>query len=513
MQKTTLKNYFIVFCSLFLATSLFHMDASGASKDELILALPNETTTGDPHKHAEIYGFINLRPIFDHLLVRDFKDGEIQSLSGLASSWESIDDKTWIFHLREDVKFHNGEEFNAEAVKFNIERILDPNEKCPPRMFFSNIDQIEILDKYTLKIITKVPMPTLINDFSFALAIVPPQYTKEKGNEYIAINPVGSGPFKFVRWTKGEEITYEANEDYWAGPPKVKRLVIKSIPEASTRVAALLGGSVDIINAVPFHMFPIINKSGVAKAISVPSTLAVAIYLDSKTEGPLRDKRVRQALNYAVDKESIIEHILDGHGTPLGQTLTAVHFGYNPNIIHYTYDPEKAKALLKDAGYGNGLNLVLNAPTERIEKGKEIAEAVADQLAKVGVNIELRFHEWGNYFASIRSHKAGPMYLLGWAGDLDADLNLYPHFHSEGFISNVSDKTLDAVLEQARSTIDRKEREKLYHKATQIAYDEAYALFLHNSADTYAVNNRVKDWKPIPDPGIAMQMENVWLSE
>jgi len=502
--------FFFVLCGLCLATLFQHMEASCASKDKLILAIPVETTTGDPMKHAEIYGFVNLRPIFDHLLDRVFRDGRIQSLPGLATSWENIDDKTWVFHFRKGVKFHNGEDFNSEVVKFNIERIIDPATKAPPRMFFSNIVRVDILDKYTLKITTKVPSPVLINDLSFAMAIVPLQYTKEKGNEYVASHPVGSGPFKFVRWIKGEEMVYEANENYWAGPPKVMTLVIKSIPEDSTRVAALLGESVDIISKVPTHMFPMINKSGVAKAIAVPSPLAMAIHLDSNNEGPLRDKRVRQALNYAVDKESIIKNILDGYGTPLGQLLTAAHFGHNPNLKPYPYDPKKAKSLLKEAGYGEGLTLVFNSPNGRYEKDKEIAEAITNQLAKVGVNLKLQFHEWGNYFTSVRAHKAGPMYLLAWAGDLDADLNLFPFLHSEGFLSMVSDKNLDSVLVQARHTLDIKEREKLYYKITQIAYDEAYALFLHNGSDTYAANNRVQNWKPVPDPGIAMRMENVW---
>jgi peptide/nickel transport system substrate-binding protein len=230
----------------------------------------------------------------------------------LATSWEAVNDTTWIFHLRKGVKFHNGEEFNAEAVRFSIDRVLNPATKARWRANFTFIDRVDIVDPFTVKIITKTPAPLLITNLGFGMLIVPPEYFKEKGDDYIATHPIGTGPFKFVRWVKDDEVVFEANENYWAGSPKIKTVVFKPIPEDSTRVAALLGGDVDIVKKVPIHLIPMVNKSKVAKVIVVPSAQGICCPIDTLKKGPLQDKRVRQAINYAVDKESIIKNVLEG---------------------------------------------------------------------------------------------------------------------------------------------------------------------------------------------------------
>jgi peptide/nickel transport system substrate-binding protein len=499
---------FFCLCFLFFAAPGLHTEALSAPQGKIVVALPGDPTTLDPHMHSESFAFAVHRNIYDHLVSRAFdKDGRIEHFPMLATSWEAINDTTWVFHLRKGVKFHNGEEFTSEAVKYSIERMLNPAQKARYRSFFTQIDRVEAVDPFTVRIITKGPMPTLVLNLGYVMSIVPPKYFKEKGDAYVATHPVGTGPFKFARWTKDTEIVLEANESYWAGSPKIKTLVFKPIPEDSTRIAALLGGDVDIAKKIPTHLVDMVNKSKRATVMSVPSALCVNIHFDTIKDGPLKDKRVRQAINYGVDKETIIKTIFEGYAKPLSGALSPFHFGYDPGIKPYPYDPEKAKTLLKDAGYKDNLSLVYNSSSGRYEKDKEFAEAIVGQLAKIGINVKLEIHEWGNYNKKLYSPEgAGPLYVLGWAGSFDGDGSLYPLLGCGQPLSKWCNKQFDGLLDQARATLDQKKRERLYSQALKLSYDEAPMLFLLHGFDTYGVSNRVQDWKPSPYEALSMYM-------
>jgi peptide/nickel transport system substrate-binding protein len=504
----------ICLCAIYLACLGHPGESWSAPRGKIVIAQGGDPTTLDPHMHAENYAFATIRQVYDHLISRVIKDGKLQHLPMLATSWEATNDTTWIFHLRKGVKFHNGEEFNAEAVKYTIDRILNPDQKARWRWALAFIDRVEIADPYTVRIITKTPAPTLITNLAYVAAIVPPKYFKEKGDPYVATNPVGTGPFKFVRWKKGDELVFEANENYWAGPPSLKTLIFKPIPEDSTRVAALLGGDVDIIIKTPSHMVPTVNNSKRAKIINTPSALATNVHFDTLKTGPLQDKRVRQAINYAVDKESIIKHVLEGYGQALATPVSPSHFGYDPAIKPYPYDPEKAKALLKEAGFGDGLTLTFNSPSGRYVKDKEFAEAIVGQLAKVGINVKLEVHEWGNYMAKTYSPEGlGPMWTIGWASTFDADGVLTPLLGCGQQLSRHCNKEFDSLLEQARSTIDQKKRERLYSQALKFVHDEALWLFMHIVIDSYGMSNRVQNWQPTPDEGTALYMYGVSVKD
>jgi peptide/nickel transport system substrate-binding protein len=479
----------------------------GAPSGKIVIAQGGEPTTLDPHMHAENYAFATIRQVYDHLISRVIKDGKLQHLPMLATSWEAINDTTWVFHLRKGVKFHNGEDLNAEAVKFSLDRILNPEQKAKYRWALTFIDRVEIVDAFTIKITTKVPAPTLITNLAYMATIVPPKYFREKGDTFVATNPVGTGPFKFVRWKKGDELVFEANENYWAGPPNLKTVIFRPIPEDATRVAALLGGDVDIVIKVPSHMVAMVNNSRRAKIINTPSALGTHVHLDSLRKGPLQDRRVRQAINYAVDKESIIKHVLEGYGQAMGTPLSPSHSGYDPAIKPYPYDPDKAKSLLKEAGYGDGFAITFNSPSGRYVKDKEFAEAIVGQLSKVGIKVNLQLHEWGNYMAKIYSPDgAGPMWTVGWASTFDADGVLTPLLGCGQQLSRYCNKEFDALLEQARSSIDQKKRERLYSQALKLVHDDAAWLFMHIVVDSYGVSNRVQNWEPTPDEGTALYM-------
>ncbi len=479
--------------------------AHAAPDGQIVIAQGADPTTLDPHMHAENYTFAVVHDIFDHLVRRFVKNGQLAHEPELAMSWTIVNPTTWEFKLRRGVKFHNGEEFNAEAVKFSIERVLNPEQKARWRWAFADIERIDVVDPYTVRIATKHPFPTLITNLGFTMPIVPPKYVREKGDAYVATHPVGTGPFKFVRWSKDNELVLEANETYWRGMPKVKTLIFKPIPDETTRVAALLTGQVDIARGVPPSLVKQIEDNPRTRVVKVSSALNINITLDTLKEGPLKDRRVRQAINYGVDKEAIIRNILEGNGAALGGPLTPVMFGYTPEIKPYPYDPERAKRLLAEAGFPQGVSLTLNAPTGRYLKDKEVAEAIGGQLEKIGVRPQVVIHEWGNYITKWPDGLT-PMYMIGWAGTWDADGILYPLLHSGERFSRWANPDFDRLLDESRNTLDQNKRLQLYVQASRLAHDEAPWLFLFHGMDIYGVNRAVMDWSPTSDEGTATWM-------
>jgi len=513
-MKVELKS---VICFILLVISLAFFihpeNAWSKPKGKLVIAQGGEPTTFDPKDETAMFGIAALRQVYDSLVRRIFKDGKIQNLPMLATSWEITNDTTWIFHLRKDVKFHNGEEFNAEAVKYSIDRILDPAKKAKVRYAFDYIDRVEIIDPYTVKIITKLPAPTLIMNLGYCQFIVPPKYVKEKGDEYLATNPVGTGPFKFLRWKKDNEIVFEANEDYWAGPPHLKTLVFNVIPEDSTRASAFVGGDVDIAKKIPTHLFPLINNSRKGKVMTAPSAQPINCPFNTLKKGPLQDKRVRQAINYGVDRENIIKYVLEGYGTPLATPLSPAHFGSDASLKPYPYDPQKAESLLKEAGYKDGFTLTFSTPSGRYVKDKEVAEAIVGQLSKLKINVKVEVLEWGNYMAKLYSDGMGDMYMIAWAGSFDADGTLYQLYQCRQPLSRWCNKEFSSLLDQARGTLDQERREKLYFQASRILNDEAAALFLHVGVDSYAVSNRVQNWNPTSCESTSLYMYEVSVKD
>jgi peptide/nickel transport system substrate-binding protein len=515
-MKNTFKHYiFLGIIFLSFITLFYCEEALGAAQGKVVISLSGDPTTLDPHMHSESNAFAIIRNMYDHLISRGFdQNGKLEHFPMLATSWKATSDTSVIFNLRKGVKFHNGEEFNAEAVKYSIERMIDPAQKARYRGSFTQISRVEIIDQYTIRIVTKTPMPTLIINLGYNMSMLPPKYFKEKGDKHIASHPIGTGPYKFVRWVKDDELVMEANDNYWAGPPKIKTLVFKPIPEDSTRVAALISGDVDIAKNIPVHLIPMVNNSGIAKVVTQASALSINSSLNTLREGPLQDKRVRQAINYAVDKESIVKNILQGYGSAQGQLLTPSHFGYDPTIKPYPYNPEKAKALLKEAGYGGGINLTLFSPSTRYVKVKEFSETIVDQLAKVGINIKLELTEWGNFQSQTNNVTYPPakqrhMVTRGWAGSFDADELFEPILGCKGSRSIWCNKQFDSIIDQARSTMNQKKREELYHQAGKLVHEEAPVLFLFYGVDTYGHSNRVQNWKPSPYEGLSMYMYDV----
>jgi len=477
---------------------LFFELAFGAAKDKdtLVIAQGVDVASLDSMGLVDAPSFNVRLNIYDTLLQRD-ANLKIEPL--LAESYRLIDDLTWEFKLRKGVKFHNGEDFNAAAVKFNLERLADPKNKLPQTFLIGVLDRVEIIDDFTVRIITRKPFPTLDARFCLFGGMIPPKYLQEKGPEYLATHPVGTGPYKFVKWVKDDELVLEAFDHYWRGTPKIKRVIFKPIPEATTRVASLQTGETDIIVNIPPHLMKLVEWKGRSFVSRVPSVRVIYMGFDTLKPGPVADKRVRRAIAHAINMDAIIKEVLGENGILLGSLLTKDHFGYDPTIKPYPYDPEKAKKLLAKAGYANGFDFVLHSPADRYLKDKEVAEAVIGYLRKVGINASVRFHEWGNYLKQIiMGHKADPAYLLGW-GDTtyDADFTLYL-LRSGQAVSNYSNPQLDALIDQGKVTMNKQKRQKIYSDALKIIHEDVPFAWCYQQRDIYGVNERV-NWKARPD--------------
>jgi peptide/nickel transport system substrate-binding protein len=480
--------------------------AEAASRDAVVVAQGVDPTTLDPMNHQETPAGVLARNIFDTLLERD---QELKIRPALAAELPKLVAPTvWEFKLRSGVKFHNGEPVDAEAVKFSLERLVDPQWKLRGATPFAPLSRVEIVDPLTVRMHTKAPWPILDTLMSGSgSSILPPKYYREKDMAFVAKNPVGSGPFKFVRWVKDDRIELAANEQYWRGAPRVKKLVFRPIPDDAVRVAALQNGEVDVAVNIPPHLAGIIANHPKLYLSTAPSvrTIQLLYYthqFDAQNKlvgpypGPVADKRVRQAMNLAVDVDEIIKTVLDGKGIRVATMLTDKHFGFDPGLKPLKQDTGKAKQLLTEAGFPSGIEIVLNAPQGRYVRDKEVAEAVAGQLTKASIRTTLRTFEWGNYLNTMGYvHKAGPVWLIGWGtATYDAETVYVPLFRSGKIISNYSNPDFDGMIDEAQTVMDAKRRQELYAKINRLWIEDAAAMPLYQQLDLYGATKRMV-WK------------------
>ncbi|MGI5840281.1 MAG: ABC transporter substrate-binding protein [bacterium] len=470
-----------------------------AKPNSVVIAQGVDATTLDPHRHNETTSANITRQIFDGLLRRG---ADLRLEPELALSVEPLDTLTWEVKLRPGVTFHNGEPFDAASVKFSIERILDPATGSPQISGLSFIKHVKIIDSHTIHIITVEPYPLLRE--RLILPMVPPAYLTEHGDAYFAANPVGTGPYKFVSWTKDESVVLAANPDYWRGVPAVTQVTFRPIPENTARAAELVTGAVDLIANLPPHLAQSLANDPDVRVTATPGCRLIFIQFVTDRGGPLADPRVRQALNYAVDVQTIVDTILGGYGQPSTQPLTPQDFGYNPDLTGYPYDPAKARELLTAAGYPDGFAFPLDIPVGRYVMDKEVAAAVAGYLSAVNIQVDLNINDWGIHTQKILERKMEGGYLIGWGGELfDADATLYPNFRSGEPICFYRNDAVDRLLDRARATLDRPARERIYHQATALLADDAPLLLLYQQHDLYGFNPRLR-WQPRPDEVISV---------
>ena len=449
------------------------MGANAAS--ELTIGRPISTSGMDPGFLREPATIID--NIFDTLVLRD---EQMNLVPGLAESWQALDDRTWEFKLRRGVAFHNGEAFDAEAVKFTIDRIIDPDAKSPTISYIRTVTSVDVIDEHTVRITTDGPDPLLPTRMSrYPTYVVPPVYVKEIGREEFSRKPVGTGPYRMVEFVQDQHVILEAVPDYWRGKPAIDRVVWRPIPDATARVTSLLTGEVQLVEGVPANLAAMVSESDEVDLVQIRNGGLTVYFGMRMTEPPLDNVKVRQALNLAIDRQTIVDNLLQGMATVKGTQVGPFDFGYleMPAPAH---DPAGAKALLAEAGYPDGFTIDMQA-VRRYLNGAEIGQAVAQQLGDIGVTVNLEVPEWSVYIQKVPAGNQAPLYMLGWGSTqtLDADAAIYAIFRSGEPYSTVSIPEMDALLDQSRKIVDATAREQVLHDIQRLAAEQVPMLTLH----------------------------------
>ncbi|WP_158746601.1 ABC transporter substrate-binding protein [Acidisphaera sp. L21] len=422
----------------------------------------------------------------DPLIARD-NAGDLHP--ALATSWEMTDPMTLRVHLRQGVKFSDGVDFTADDVVFTINRVLDP---ATGYAFITRIGQVAnatAVDKYTVDIKTRTVFPTLLRGLS-DIIIEPKHYYEKAGATVVAGHPIGTGPFVFQDWVPGDHYTLTTNKAYWGGAPKFDKLVIRTIPDGSTRVASLVAGESQIIEEVPIDLIDQVNESGSAKVNEISTTVGLVLTFDPSVK-PFDNPKIREAFDYAIDKNLILKQILKGQGEILqNQVLTKGVLGWDADLKARPFDPVKAKKMLVDAGYDFNTPVPITTQNGKYVSDTDICNAVAGMLNQIGVKATVNVVEGGVFQQMSNAQKMGVMYMIGWYSVGDADFASVWYTKS-GLRTKWQDPEYEALFVAARTTIDEAERVKDYHRMMEILADQTPSVFLFGLPSLYGVSDSV----------------------
>lgn len=436
--------------------------------------------------------------LYDSLVVVD-DSGAVAP--ALAESWDiSADSKTYTMHLRKGVTFHNGEKFDADAVLFSWNR--GKKEGVTWNKKWAIVKAIDKIDDYTIKLQLDAPYPLLLRVISYFWNIVPPGYLKAVGEDGFAAHPMGTGPFRMVEWKKGDRIVYEANPDYWdKGRPKVKNVILRPIPESTTRVAAIQTGEIDIVPRISPEEAKTLEGKPNVKVIKYAVDRVFYIAFNNLTSGkgkPTENAKVRQAMNYAVDMDAIIDALFDGQAMPLTGFLVPSNFAYDKTLKPFPYDPDKARRLLAEAGYPDGFKIGFACPAGAYSQFEQVCEAIQGYLNDVGIETELTIMESGKYWDLEAKKELPELFGDSWAcreGEplerLDGTLGGW-----EQAYSSWSDPKLDELLKKIGTTADDTARAALYVELQRHMQADPPFIYLYQPVTFEAINPKVKNYKP-----------------
>ncbi|MGM0431730.1 MAG: ABC transporter substrate-binding protein [Spirochaetota bacterium] len=533
-----LRTMLIAFMLLFVMTSVF---AGGAQEDKgavveeesdkfggvLVFGRSGDSVSLDPARETDGESFYATTAVFDTLV--EFVPGKTEVKPALAESWEiSNGGLTYTFNLRENVTFHDGTPFNADAVVFSFERQFKEDHpffdhgpwKYWGYMDMNNIvDEVIAEDEYTVRFeLKKVEAPFIANLAMDFAAIVSPTAVEELDEDF-KNNPVGTGAFEFVSWTKDSNIVFERNENYWDGPVYLDRLILEVIPDATSRWLALQKGEVDLIDFPSIEDIPAMKEAGDVQVIQQPGLNVGYLALNTEKE-PYDSKLVRQAMNYAIDQQEIIDGVYGEAGQVAKNPIPPGMWSYNDDIEPYGYDPEKAKELLAEAGYADGFTTELWAmPVARPYNpdARKIAEIMQAQLKKVNVEAEIVSYEWGTYLDRTDSgeHQAA---MLGWTGDNGDPDNFLWVLLSEpaaippaGNIAFWKNEKFTDLSREAKETVDQDVRAELYREAQEVFHEEAPWVPIAHSVVTVPAKDYVKNFTIYPTG--KRVFKHVWIED
>ncbi len=455
---------------MMLSAALSH----AGDKEVLRVAQIADVTSLDPAK-SNSYGTANVLKIMYSYLVNQERDMSLAP--DLAESWTQPDPNTWIFHLRKDVICHNGEPLDAEDVVFSLNRVKDPETKSSGAGFLKGV-QIEYVDQYSVKITTEKPYaPLLVNLSRYEMGITDKNTVLEHGDDFAKV-AIGSGPFKLKKRIPGT-VTLERFDDYYGEKPKLKEIIFRAIPEAATRVIELESGNVDVLAQLPPEEYNRLEKNKNITVFRHPSNVTIFFGINQSVK-PMDNKLVRQAFNYAIDKQAVIDAASGGFGELSRGPLSPMIWGFDNTIKPvYPYNPEKARELLKKAGYPNGFECTILTDARTIRKTS--AEIIQAYLSEIGVKAEIQQIEWSTLLKKTRVSGGAHLYALGWTGTGDADGGLFMRFHSSGIGGNNrhhwATPETDAMLENARAEMSHEKRKAIYAQLQKKFIEEASDVF------------------------------------
>ena len=489
-------------------------NGEGNSGGTLIYARGGDSVKLDPASITDGESFIVTEQITETLV--EYKKDSTEIIPNLAKEWKISDDGlVYTFDLEKGIKFHDGSDFNAEAVVKNFKRWMSGHEKIFP--YFASqfggfegdegavIKEVKALDEFTVEFTLNRPQAPFLKNLAMSpFAISSPTAIEKDVNKYFQ-HPVGTGPFKFESWKRNDTITVVKNDKYWKkGLPKLDKVIFKVIEDNSARLNTLIKGDVDLIDGLNPSDVVRVAAEKKLQIFERPSMNVGYLGFNVEKE-PFNNKLVRQALNHAVDKEAIIKNFYEGTAEPAKNPMPPSVSGYNDEIQDYEYDLDKAKELLAEAGYADGFKMDLWAmpvPRPYMPNGRKVAEALQADFAKIGVEVNIVSMEWGTYLEKTRDGEA-PMFMLGWTGDNgDADNFLYVLLDKDAIGSNnytrYSNDEVHDLLIKAQTEIDEEKRNQLYNEAQKIIHEDAPWIPLAHSVPQLAGIKEIKGFVPHP---------------
>ncbi len=492
------------FYALLMICTIALMPHSAFSANVLRIGIGIDADSLNPHEQTTTL----IQNICDFMYDTLFYQNEKGEAVSMLATEKSIskDGLVWTFKLRKGVKFHDGTPFTAEAVKVALDRALDPKIKAPLRFAITMIDRVEIVDDDTVRVHLKFPYAPL--DLALSLTIsapFSPKAVKELGDK-LAVQPVGTGPFKLEEWVKGERIVLVRNQNYYGKKPTIEKIIFRIVPEHGTRTAMIRAGDLDMIILPQPTDVEALQKDPSLKVINAPSTRYLFMGMNNQRE-IFKDKRVRQAFNYAVDKDTIAKKVLFGLADVAEGPMPPSLFGYY-KVGKYEYNPKKAKELLAAAKFPIDTKVSMITPTGRYTFDKQVSEAIQAYLGDIGVQVDLRTYDWPTYMAMITKpleQSELQLFLLGWGPIiLDADFMLYGQLHSSVWPAKglgsafYKNPEVDKLIEDARKASDPKKRKELYQKASTLIWDDAPWIFLYVQKYTIVHRKNVKGIVVLP---------------
>ena len=496
----------VLLLGVFLASTACTPGGGQWGDDVIVIGQTAEPKSLDPQVVTSLNDFRILVNVYEGLV--RFREGTLEPEPALSHRWE-IDQggRIYTFHLRRGVRFHDGTAFDAQAVKFNFERMLNEDHPFhhtgpfPLSFFFDSVEAVEVIDRHTVRLRLAEPFAPLLSNLAYPTGLmVSPAAVQRHGADY-GRRPAGTGPFRFVQWEPRRRVILERSPDYWGEPARPRVLVFRPLTDSMTRVAELMAGGIDMATELSPDNVALLRDHPGFRVHEQTGPHLWFLILNTR-DGPFADRRVRQAFNYAVDKRALVEQVLQNTATvAAGPVPEAFGWAYDEKTEPYPHDPERARSLLREAGVV-GLTVRLLAPTSGsgMLAPVQMAAAIQGDLADIGVKVRIETYEWNTFLARINEGLAAPgdMAEMAWMTN-DPDTLPYLALHSRampergGFNSGYYENpNVDALIEQARSRTDRDERGRLYRELQRLVHREAPWVFVASWRQNVVTNHRLE---------------------